>query len=1058
MKPNAILNIIVALLKHQLKQAIGDEVIEIVTQEFADLGADELNKQIDSWLGIRDVQHELMRAAERADDCFRQASVDQDLVEWMVSLPLAKLPKLHKALLSLPDQADETELKDTLRDVISREWKGLDPYLINQSIEVYLSCLRKNLLPIKSQTLQIIGRSILRTEKEIRQLHEQVSAIPVRIEERLRVIPTVPDEYLVRTYLQHVASQAVDNLRSETYLPRQIVPVSQGFFPRFATSYVVGQYQHEYHEKDTFPLEEIISRQPKLILLGEPGIGKTTSLQHLAKVTAKKALQHESLIPIPIYAELKTYRGEPIDLWLAERFEGILLSGGRSMGSTPYERSVIFNNWIKTEGSNFVLLLDGINEVQPEHYSLIQERLKAWLSYAPRMVISCRERDYDQNFWDKTKVFVIEGLQKNEIYNYLSETLGARGEGLFAEQIDNYKMLSLTRNPLMLWLVAVVAQEDPHVRLPVNRGRLFQRFKEIMPRLRASEGAVFLHPAAIIARTLSRLGYEMQTRRRLTIDLGEAIDWVTPNEGVSVQDIFSQAKDWRFLKSDGRKGEPVEFLHPLFQEYFAAEYLRLRLQSQKDYAKNLGSIAFSYNWIEVIEMLAGICDDPSGLVRWLASEVMEKKRWRDAGLLRRCWKASQAISDRSILGTVINVLLAERSSKSYWVNTAIFEELNEIGEDPCTWLTDSLNHEVELVRIGAVEELGIIGDDRAIEPLIITLDDKSESVRAETAKAFGKLKSSRAVVPLINVLQDEGNEVRRFAAEALGEIGDSLAIDPLITILDDSDYSVSYSAINALSKIGGSAIEPLAEALSSANPNVRWGAANALSRLGDQKVIKYLIRASDDSCADVRASIAETLGQFDSDHVIETLASLLDDPDVNVRCCAVESLGNIGDIKTVGQLGFAIYDREVDVRKSAIEALAKIRSKKSLHFLSNALKDSDVDVQVRAVEALKDLGDSRAIEPLIHHLVEADAEVCYFITNALLNFGKDVIDPLIDLLKNGLISDEARASVAWLIGEIGDFSVLPELERMAFEDWGSSYRYGSVAITAQASIKKIQYY
>ncbi len=77
----------------------------------------------------------------------------------------------------------------------------------------------------------------------------------------------------------------------------------------------------------------------------------------------------------------------------------------------------------------------------------------------------------------------------------------------------------------------------------------------------------------------------------------------------------------------------------------------------------------------------------------------------------------------------------------------------------------------------------------------------------------------RAVEPLIAALRDPFESVCEHAAKALGEIGDARAISPLIAILHDFRPNVSKYAANALAKVGTPAVEPLLATLADPNTN-----------------------------------------------------------------------------------------------------------------------------------------------------------------------------------------------------------------------------------------------
>ncbi len=163
MADNAFVKIGTALLKHQVKKLVGDETLEVISEELADIGGDKL----DAWLGERSTQDELEKAAHSAQTCFREKVTDNELQQWMVSLPLGNLPKVVEAIDELPSSPNESKLENALRESIALTWKKLSPEQVDNAVNSFLSCLRSALLPIEKQTLMVIGRSVLRTEDKV---------------------------------------------------------------------------------------------------------------------------------------------------------------------------------------------------------------------------------------------------------------------------------------------------------------------------------------------------------------------------------------------------------------------------------------------------------------------------------------------------------------------------------------------------------------------------------------------------------------------------------------------------------------------------------------------------------------------------------------------------------------------------------------------------------------------------------------------------------------------------------------------------------------------------
>ncbi|MBU4128965.1 HEAT repeat domain-containing protein [bacterium] len=105
----------------------------------------------------------------------------------------------------------------------------------------------------------------------------------------------------------------------------------------------------------------------------------------------------------------------------------------------------------------------------------------------------------------------------------------------------------------------------------------------------------------------------------------------------------------------------------------------------------------------------------------------------------------------------------------------------------------------------AVVALGMIGDPRAVEPLMEHLKySKNDHLRTEIIKALGRIGDKRATPALIEaLLNDNYCYVRCEAAEALGKLGNKKAIPALEKALKDEHYFVRADAADALKKITG---------------------------------------------------------------------------------------------------------------------------------------------------------------------------------------------------------------------------------------------------------------
>ena len=552
------------------------------------------------------------------------------------------------------------------------------------------------------------------------------------------------------------------------------------------------------------------------------------ALRHLALETARQGNE------IPIYIELKYYEGGELETLLARCVNDILLARKLALAPNFAESTQMIKKWLAQSDSRFLLLLDGLNEVRSEYHTSVRGALDALFNHPQRIVISCREREYDGSLNDRATAFVLRGLQENEIRNYLESTFGAKGTKLFNEQIrQDRKMLTFAANPFMLYLIGEVARRDRQVRLPKNRGKLIQEFVALMPRLRMSERTHSKIASDVVETALASLGFGMQKREQRSADLREVRRWNVPTAKKDLEDVLAQAKDWRLLESDGQLGERIEFLHQLFLEYFAAVHLNNEFQKNENCEIVLDDLRLS-DWWESIEMLAGICDSPVELIQSIALSSIKNNDPLAAILAHNCWRSNDDVLKGKARENVVDALitaLCHPLSHMFLLDTLICLSetrdtrliplmislmrfldglvINEIVEDPlCGWASQPLSRLLPRWMVGLFGRAGF------------------------SIHVLGKLRDRRAIKPLIKSLNDPKPQIRLKAVVALGRIGGTQAIKPLVGALGDQDEFVRDSAAFALIRIGKSAVPLLRGALRHANLNVRMNAAFALRKIG----------------------------------------------------------------------------------------------------------------------------------------------------------------------------------------------------------------------------------
>jgi HEAT repeat protein len=179
------------------------------------------------------------------------------------------------------------------------------------------------------------------------------------------------------------------------------------------------------------------------------------------------------------------------------------------------------------------------------------------------------------------------------------------------------------------------------------------------------------------------------------------------------------------------------------------------------------------------------------------------------------------------------------------------------------------------------------------------------------------------------VAQDDAEAVAR-AATQLGMRGDDHAVDALVALLRRADASVRTAAATALGLIGSErGLAHLRTASSDADPRVAQAASIALTRIGDERAsadASAVIRAHlHDGDPEQRALAARALGALGDADSCDALCDAMGDTMDEVRVDAARALGQIGDHRAEAALTWAAFkDRCEDVRSAAMASLARL--------------------------------------------------------------------------------------------------------------------------------------
>lgn len=233
------------------------------------------------------------------------------------------------------------------------------------------------------------------------------------------------------------------------------------------------------------------------------------------------------------------------------------------------------------------------------------------------------------------------------------------------------------------------------------------------------------------------------------------------------------------------------------------------------------------------------------------------------------------------------------------------------------------------VREAAAHALGEIGDPRAVEPLIVVLNDndwekrfENRPVRFAAASALGRIGDSRAVRPLAEALNEYVLGLDGPASDALIEIGDPSAVQPVIAVM--MSIGNKDNSIRVLCAIGKPAVEPVTTLLEDKRSRVRQTAAYVLGEIGDRRAVDPLVQTLKDRAEHVRTRAAKALGQIGDARAVDPLIIALQDEWADMRKAAAEALGKIGTPKAKEALVARGYGQQGSTDKKRSQPAPKL--------------------------------------------------------------------------------------------------------------------------------------
>jgi transcriptional regulator with XRE-family HTH domain len=358
---------------------------------------------------------------------------------------------------------------------------------------------------------------------------------------------------------------------------------------------------------------DAVKKFPRLMVLGKPGVGKSTYLRFLAVACSQEKIFKEK---IPILIELRNLQN--ID---ALNIEEIICRETGLQNVRDLESAF-------SEG-RFFILLDGLDELSQSQREHVQRELDLFIQsyYKNRLVITCRTQttEFLMDKFVYVEIACFNPIQISEFSKnwFISqfESKGAQLHDSFISKLNlskNKRNAELATTPILLSLICWIYSDTG--RLPEKKHKLYEKGLDLLLEKWDERRGIHREAHNQVYKALSKkdkknlfssIAFEkFSKRQRILFELEELCEQIADLLRIKADEAQSVLKEIEFQHGIiiERAQDIYSFSHLTFQEYFVARKIS-NFDLPEDFRvvqKNFGD----REWREVFLLLFGILKKP----------------------------------------------------------------------------------------------------------------------------------------------------------------------------------------------------------------------------------------------------------------------------------------------------------------------------------------------------------------------------------------------------------------------------------------------------------------
>jgi len=607
-----------------------------------------------------------------------------------------------------------------------------------------------------------------------------------------------------------------------------------------------------------------------MVILGNPGIGKTCLLRYIALKASTNAGESLGIGKrlLPVLIPLKEYPQFGHDQMFKEFVFHYIKNRICSLSEEVLEYFL--------ERNSFFFLLDGLDEVVSESDRIqISRQVEQFMAQYPRtrMILTSRPAGYrTAALIGAIPHFTLAEFNDDEIreflvkwFTFLEKVEEEFEEGKAEEKANNLlhvmvtreRILRLARNPLLLTILVLIHRVGR--KLPERRAEFYEYAVRTVAGTWETWKSLHIDrkipDQGKILAVLEKIGFLLHNEKQENVVQAEELriwlkDAMEEELGSSSE---AEIDDFIWMLSE-RAGLLTErglglygFVHLTFQEHFAARYIALGRGTYL--AQNLiKKKLYSSRWKEVFLLAAGIA--PPQQADLIFDSILQAENDFEKYIHSNLIFAGEALGDQPRISDskrkdIINRLESLTGSDN--VNLLRIEALEvlmkvrKVFHFEDSWGFELLRDEHWNVREQAVRYFATIGaeDAEIKERIFELLRDDDRDVREQAVRYFATIGAEDAKIKekFFEMLRDEDWRVREQAVRYFATIGaeDAEIKERIFELLRDEDWNVREQAVRYFATIGAEDAEikeRIFELLRDEHWNVREQAVRYFATIG----------------------------------------------------------------------------------------------------------------------------------------------------------------------------------------------------------------------------------